>query len=167
MINIMISFKITKSRVVTYPLKMRFSEKTFKKFKNMMHPKLVAKIHKFKKGSYYFLPIYHGCGRRNRNGTNKAINYRIGDMCEAGTYSLNWEPWEKINWNLLPHKIYLTRYMHEIGLNKLAKHKKNKWFDWEKNIYIDRKEWYKAQSEEFVLQIHKPVGNLVNNDIVL
>ena len=87
-INIMISFRITKYRVVTYPFKIRSSEKTYKKFKNMMHPKLVANIHKYKKDGYYFLPTYHGCGKRNRNGTNKAINYRIGGMCEAGTCKL-------------------------------------------------------------------------------
>ena len=82
-------------RVITYPFKMRFSENTHKKFKSMIHPKLKANIHKFKKGGYYFLPTYHGCGKRNRNGTNKKVNYRIGDMCEKATYNLNWKTWDK------------------------------------------------------------------------
>ena len=70
---------------------MRFSEHDYKKFKSMIHPKLKANIQKFKKDDYYIFPTYHGCGKRNRNGTNKKVNYRIGDMCKKATYTLNWK----------------------------------------------------------------------------
>ena len=70
---------------------MRFSECDYKKFKSMIHPKLKANIQKFKKEGYYFFPTYHGCGKRNRNGINKKVNYRIGDMCKKATYNLNWQ----------------------------------------------------------------------------
>ena len=46
-----------KYRVVIYPFKMRFSESNFEKFKSMMHPKLKANIHKFKKDGYYFFHL--------------------------------------------------------------------------------------------------------------
>ena len=66
---------------------MKFSEEIYQKFKNIMYPKLRANIHKFEKDAYYTLPTWHGCGKkRNRNGTNKKVNYRIGDMCSKGTY---------------------------------------------------------------------------------
>ena len=57
--------------------------------------------------------------------------------------------------------------MHEIGLNTLAKHKGNKWYDWDKKEYIDRREWYKPKFQEFVAQKHKPIGELVKNEVVL
>ena len=146
---------------------MRFSESTFKKFKSMIHPKLKANIHKFKKDSYYFLPSYHGCGKRNRNGTNKKVNYRIGDMCEKATNNLNWKKWDEIAFNSLPYKFYLTRFMTGVGLNAFAKNKGKKWYNWDKKEYIDRAEWFKPQFEEIVNQIHKPKGHLIKSEVVL
>ena len=49
----MISISL-KYRVITYPFKIRFSENTYKKFKSIIHPKLKANIHKFKKDGYYY-----------------------------------------------------------------------------------------------------------------
>ena len=92
MISILVQY-----RVVTYPFKMRFSESTYRKFQSIIHPKLKANMHKFEKDGYYFLSTYHGCGKRNRNGTNKKVNYRIGDMCKEPTYNINWKKWGKIN----------------------------------------------------------------------
>ena len=34
-----------------------------------LHPNLVSNIHRYKEGSYYLFPSYHGCFYRNRNGT--------------------------------------------------------------------------------------------------
>ena len=45
-----------KYRVVTFPYKMRISESTYKKFESIIHPKLKANIHEFKKDGYYFFP---------------------------------------------------------------------------------------------------------------
>ena len=156
-----------KYRVVTFPYKMRISESTYKKFESIIHPKLKANIHKFKKDGYYFFPSYHGCRKRNRNGTNKKVNYRIGEMCEEATYNLNWKSWDEINWNSLPHKFYLTRFMTNLGLNALAKNKGNKWYNWNKKEYIDKSEYFKPQFEEIVSQIHKPKGQLIKNEVVL
>ena len=153
-------------RVVNYPFKMRFSESTYKKFESIIHPKLKANIHKFKKDGYYFFPTYHGCGKRNRNGTNKKVNYRIGDMCEEATYNLNWKRWDEINWNSLPHKFYLTRFMTDVGLNAFAKNKGQKWYNWDRKEYIDRTEWFKPKFEEIVSQIHKLKGHLIKNEVV-
>ena len=41
-----------------------------------LHPNLVSNIHRYKEGSYYLFPSYHGCFYRNRNGTRKKIQYR-------------------------------------------------------------------------------------------
>ena len=76
--------------------------------------------------------------KQNRNGTNKKVNYRNGDMCPAATYQQNYKNWDEINYYPLPQKIYFTRFQHEIALNVHAKNKGYCWYDWEKK-YIDLK----------------------------
>ena len=44
-----------------------------------LHPNLVSNIHRYKEGSYYLFPSYHGCFYRNRNGTRKKIQYSKGE----------------------------------------------------------------------------------------
>ena len=146
---------------------MRFSESVYQKFKSIIHPKLKANIHKFKKDGYYSLPTYHGCGKkRNRNGTNKKVNYRNGDWYSMGTHNQNWEDWYEIDYYLLPCKMYFARFTPEIGLNKLAKHKGYMWYDWDKKMYIDNREWYKPQKQEFVAQKNKPIGEMIKNEVI-
>ena len=48
------------------------------------------------------------------------------------TYNLNWKNWNEVNWNWLPHKFYLTRFMSDVGFNAFAKSKGYKWYDWDK-----------------------------------
>ena len=124
---------------------MKFSEEIYQKFKNIMHPKLRANIHKFEKDGYCTLPTWHGCGKkRNRNGTNKKVNHRIGDMCSKDTYYEWWKDLELLNYNLqLNKRLYFTRFLHEIGLNRLAKNKGHCWYDWEKKEYRPKSDWYK------------------------
>ena len=121
---------------------MTFSEQTYQKFRSIFPPKLRANIYTFKTGAYYFLPTYHGCGKKqNRNGTNKKINYRNGDMCLKATYKYNWKDWDEINFYLLPRRMYLTRFMSEIGLNVFAKNMGGLWYDWDKKEYRPKIEW--------------------------
>ena len=139
-----------------------------------MHPNLKANIHKYEKDSYYILPTWHGCGKkRNRNGTNKEVNYRIGDMCSKASYKKWWKDVELLNFDIQPNsKIYFTRFMHELGMNKLAKNKGYCWYDWEKKIYRPKSDWYKVkdknrlQGQEFVHEKGKKIGELIKNSVV-
>ena len=70
--------------VISYLSNMTFSEQTYEKMKSIIHPKLRKNIDNFKIDGYYVFPHYHNCGKRNRNGTNKKINYRIGEMLHQG-----------------------------------------------------------------------------------
>ena len=144
---------------------MRFSEGIYQRFKNVLHPKLRANMDQFEDGGFYYLPTYHGCNKnQNRNGTNKKINYRNGEICSKGTYDSNWEEWEKINYYKLPSKIYFTRYMSEIGINALAKNKGHLWFDSEKKEYRPKSDCYKNQKIEFVKDNSKKVSQLIKNE---
>ena len=71
--------------VISYLSNMRFSEETYERLKSIIHPKLRKNIDNFKIDGYYIFPHYHNCGKRNRNGANKKINYRIGEMCKKPT----------------------------------------------------------------------------------
>ena len=120
---------------------MRFSEEIFERLKSIFHPKLRKNIEKFKIENYFIFPHYHGCGKRNRNGTNKKINYKIGEICKKPTDYLNWKSMNDIPWENIQHKIYLTRYGSNYGMNNFAKNKGRQWFDWDKKQYIDRSHW--------------------------
>ena len=132
-------------RVISYLSDMRFSEDTYKRIKSIIHPKIRKNIPNFKIDSYYVFPHYHNCGKRNRNGTNKKINYSVGEMCKSPTYKSNWKCMYDISLDSLPHKIYLTRYMSTVGMNNFAKTQGRKWFDWDKKQYFDRSLWYTSE----------------------
>ena len=89
---------------------MRFSVETYKRLKSIIHPNIRMNIERFRIDDYYVFPTYHGCTKRNRNGTNKKINYRLGEICATPTEKLNWKSLYDINWKNLPNKIYFTRY---------------------------------------------------------
>ena len=132
-------------RVVSYLKSMRFSEETYERIKSIIHPKLRKNIDNFKIDGYYVFPHYHNCGKQNRNGTNKKINYSIGETCKSPTYKLNWKSMYDISWESIPHKIYLTRYMATFGTNNFAKSRGRKWFDWDKKQYFDRSHWTESE----------------------
>ena len=134
---------------------MRFSEDTYKRIKSIIHPKIRKNIDNFKIDGYYVFPHFHNCGKRNRNGTNKKINYRIGKMCKSATYKLNWTCMYDISWDSVPHKIYLTRYMSTIGMNNFALNQDRKWFDWDKKQYFDRSLWYRSEYSYYEKQRSK------------
>ena len=132
--------------VISYLSNMRFSEETYERMKSIIHPKLRKNIDNFKIDGCYVFPHYHNCGKRNRNGTNKKINYRIGEICKSPTYKLNWKSMYDIKWANIKHKIYLTRYGTNYGMNNFAKCKGGQWFDWDKKQYFNRKHWIEAEN---------------------
>ena len=93
---------------------MRFPEETYERMKSIIHPKLRKNIDNFKIDGYYVFPHYHNCGKQNRNGTNKKINYGIGEICKSPMYKLNWKSMYDIKWESIQHKIYFTRDMTTI-----------------------------------------------------
>ena len=60
---------------------MVFSIEGFKHFKSILHPNIVKNSNEYLKNRLHHLPPYHGCGKRNRNGTNKEIDYKRGEHC--------------------------------------------------------------------------------------
>ena len=55
--------------------------KHYPKVKDLIHPNITNNIDYYKNGNLYILPVYHGCGLRNRNGLKKGIDYSRGQQC--------------------------------------------------------------------------------------
>ena len=53
--------------------------------KDYIHPHLHTFIEDYQNENLITLPPFHGCGHRNRNGTNKPINYSNGYQCVTPT----------------------------------------------------------------------------------
>ena len=127
-------------RILSFLTDMRMPEETYERFKNVFHPKLRKNIKKFKHGAYFRFPLYHGCGKKNRNGTNKKINYSVGEMCISPTYTLLPKT-NKVKFKYLPQKIYFTRYGGQFGMKNFVKSKGKKWFDWDRGQFFEREVW--------------------------
>ena len=133
---------------------MRISTDNYEKFKNLMHPNLRRNIKCYRNGDFYEIPLYHGCKYANRNGTRKRIDYKRGEICVLPTDRHLWKPYDKIKWKHLQiylHltvKIYLTRYMSNIGLNSFAKSKGNLWYDWFENRFKPKSEWFNRKNSK-------------------
>ena len=122
---------------------MKISSESFNRIKSAVHRNIRKQIENFKQGEYYVFPNYHGCNKRNRNGTRKKINYRQGNFCILGTDSLYWKNVKDININKLPYKIYFTRYGGaNYEVNRLITIKNpDQWFDWDKKQYFHKRKW--------------------------
>ena len=122
---------------------MKISIESFNRIKTAVHPNIRKQIEKFTQGEYYVFPNYHGCNKRNQNGTRKTINYRQGNLCNLGTDSFYWKNMKDININKLPYKIYFTRYGGaNYGVNRLITIKNpDQWFDWDKKRYFHKRKW--------------------------
>ena len=131
--------------IISFLSEMRFSEETYKRLKSIIHPKLRKNIENFKIYGYYIFPHYHGCGKQNRNGTNKKINDRIGEICKKPTEKLNWKSMYDIKWKYIQRIIYFTRYGNNFGMSNFAKCKGRQWFDWDKKQYFDRNHWIESE----------------------
>ena len=122
---------------------MTFSREGFEHFKNILHPNVVENAdHYLANGCYRFSP-YHGGRLKNRNGTNKSIDYKCGEQCFFPTEKKYWKPYAKISKNKISRNVKFTRYMSNLGINYYAKTKKQMWYDYNKKCYRPRAEWYK------------------------
>ena len=97
--------------------------------KDYIHPNLHTFIEHYWNGDLINLPPFHGCSHRNRNGTNKLINYSNGHQCITPSWrnkNILYNYWKK---NIKPKyksKIgffYVTRYMTQTNFRHLFKNK--------------------------------------------
>ena len=132
---------------------MTFTRKGFKRFKNIFHPNIRENAEYYLKDCWYRFPPYHGCGLKNRNGTNKLIDYKRGYQCLFPTEKRYWKPYAKIRKNKISRNVKFTRYMSNLGINCYAKTKKRMWYDWDKKCYKPRAEWYKSNDPFFEYDI--------------
>ena len=80
---------------------MAFSKETFEHFSSIIHPNIRANAGHYYDCGIYKFPPYHGCGFRNRNGTNKLIDYKRGYQCLFATHKRYWKPYNEISRNKL------------------------------------------------------------------
>ena len=76
---------------------MVFTIESFNHYKNIFHPNLLANKNHYLKDRLYHFPMYHGCGLRNKNGTNKLIDYKQGFQCFFPTDKRYWKPYHKLS----------------------------------------------------------------------
>ena len=55
--------------------------KHYPKVKDLIYPNITNNIDYYRNGNLYILPVYHGCGLRNRNSLKKGIDYSRGQQC--------------------------------------------------------------------------------------
>ena len=124
---------------------MKLTYKCYEHFKGILHPNLKANADHYYDNGFYIFPIYHGCGHRNRNGTNKRIDYKRGEQCLFPTYKQYWKPFKELTKKDLRQKVYYTRYMSNLGMNYLAKTKGSLWYGWDEQKYKPKSDWYNGK----------------------
>ena len=98
---------------------MVFSIEGFKHFKNILHPNIVENSNEYLKNRLYHLPTYHGCGKRNRNGTNKEIDYKRGEHCFFPTVRKYWK--KKKDYNEKLSLLGICLFLEQTSMQKLKK----------------------------------------------
>ena len=98
---------------------MVFSIEGFKHFKNILHPNIVENSNEYLKNRLYHLPTYHGCGKRNRNGTNKEIDYKRGEHCFFPTERKYWK--KKKDYNEKLSLLGICLFLEQTSMQKLKK----------------------------------------------
>ena len=88
---------------------------------------------------------------KNKNGTNKEIDYKRGEYCFFPTEKRYWKPYAKISnkTKRLNRNVKFTRYMSVLGTNFYAKTKERMWYDYNKNCFKPRSEWFKNKDPYF------------------
>ena len=65
-----------------------FTARYYDQVKDYLHPHLHDFVHYYRKGNVFDLPLYHGCNKKNKNGTTKMIEYKLGYQCVVPTNKL-------------------------------------------------------------------------------
>ena len=119
------------------------TSKTYEHFKDIIHPNFVDNIEHYRDGDTILLPQYHGCYYANRNGTRKEIDYARGHQFVLACHEGYWK--KNVKSKYKRQKVYMTRYMSNLGLKRLAKTKEHMWCNWRLKKFIPKFEWYKKQ----------------------
>ena len=136
---------------------MSFSKEGFEHFKNIFHPNIRENADHYLDNNRYRFPPFHGCGKRNKNGTNKSIDYKRGEQCLFPTEKRYWKTYAKFPKNKISHNVKFTRYMSNFGINYFAKTRKRMWYDWVEKCYKNRSDWYKNKDPFFEYSINYPL----------
>ena len=67
-----------------------FTARYYEQVKDYLYPDLHDFFHYYRQGNVFDLPLYHGCNKKNRNGTSKLIEYNQGHQCIVPTNKLYW-----------------------------------------------------------------------------
>ena len=111
--------------------------KNYSRFKDYIHPNIKHTINPYKKGCYYILPTYHGCGLKNRNGIRKRVDYKRGFQCILPTQNTFWRRTKN---KYKQFCFYNTRYKTNYHLGALAIIKGNYYYNYTTKKYQHRKE---------------------------
>ena len=68
-----------------------FTAGYYDQIKDYLHPHLHHFVHYYKRRDSFDLPLYHGCDKKNKNGTRKLISYDQGNQCIIPTNNLYWK----------------------------------------------------------------------------
>ena len=101
--------------------------KNYSRFKDYIHPNIKHTINPYKKGYYYILPTYHGCGLKNRNGIRKRVDYKRGFQCILPTQN---PLWRRTKNKYKQFHFYNTRYKTNYHLGALAIIKGNYYYNY-------------------------------------
>ena len=105
-----------------------FTGRYYDLVKDYLHADLHDFIHYYRQGNIFDLPLYHGCNKKNRNGTRKPIEYNQGHQCIVPTNKLYWrktkDKYKKIG-SRNTKTVYWTRYTTWTNRRDLSKNKGN------------------------------------------
>ena len=105
-----------------------FTVRYYEQVKDYLYPDLNDFFHYYRQGNVFDLPLYHGCNKKNRNGTSKLIEYNQGHQCIVPTNKLYWrktkDKYKRIG-SRNTKRVYWTRYMTWANRSDLFKNKGN------------------------------------------
>ena len=101
-----------------------FTTGYYDQVRDYLHPYLYDFVHYYRQGDVFGLPLYHGCNKKNKNGTRKLITYDQGYQCIIPTNNLYWKK-TKDKYKTQKKRVYWTRYMTWTNRRHLFKNKGN------------------------------------------
>ena len=101
-----------------------FTTGYYDQVRDYLHPHLYDFVHYYRQGDVFDLPLYHGCNKKNKNGTRKLISYDQGYQCIIPTNNLYWKK-TKDKYKMQKKRVYWTRYMTWTNRRHLFKNKGN------------------------------------------
>ena len=111
---------------------------TFNDIKDYLHPNLakIVKDDKLENGKRIYLPPFHGCGYKNKNGTRKLIDYGRGYRCLTPSWRRYWK--KNVKDKYFSKRYLKTRYL--LNTRDLFKNKGNYVYNYKLKKYISIEE---------------------------